>query len=65
MKIINDTVSDKSLIHRMVVTDVDEDVVEDTCFDILVAIYPSATISCLDMDNDDNIHYLTFLVEER
>jgi hypothetical protein len=65
MKVINDSISDKSLTHRLVVTDVDEDVVEELCFDRLVALYPSATISCLDIDSDDNIYYLTFLVEER
>ena len=66
MKVINDDVSDKSFIHRFVVTDVDEDVVEDACFDILVELYPNSTIICLDIDSDEcNMHYLTFLVEER
>ena len=70
MKVINDDVSDKSLIRRLVVTDVDEDVVEDTCFDILVKLHPNSTITCLDIDSDGcdvydgcDIYHLTFLVE--
>jgi len=70
MKVINDVVSDKSLIHRLVVTYVDVDVVEDACFNILANIYPNATITCLDIDSDEcdvydgcDTYYLTFLVE--
>jgi hypothetical protein len=66
VKVIKDTISDKSFIHRLIVTDVDEDVVEDACLDILVELYPNSTITCLDIDSDEcNMYYLTFLVEER
>jgi hypothetical protein len=65
MKAIDDNIDNKSLIHKLTVADVDEDVVEDMCFDRLVVLYPSATITCLDIDSDDKIYYLTFLVEER